>query len=157
VSEEAVQRLFGRITREQLTADDLAGGEGGVRQLQQQETDQVIALDLLEADDDAAADGNQRGNQRPGIEPPGQRIVEQRDVDRCEHGEQQDFGHRQDSKAAVEAKVSDAELQGPREPEATRRPGRPRQRVKGMNTRAAMATRTSTARSLSTWPARYWP
>lgn len=40
---------------------------------------------------------------------------------------------------------------------ASRRVGRPRQRVKGRNTSAAISTRASTAKSLSTRPARYSP
>ncbi|MNC38045.1 hypothetical protein D3C75_866340 [compost metagenome] len=40
---------------------------------------------------------------------------------------------------------------------ATSRIGRPRQTVNGRNTRAATSTRASTAKSLSTWPARYSP
>ena len=40
---------------------------------------------------------------------------------------------------------------------AASRAGRPRQTVNGKKIRAATATRASTAKSLSTWPARYWP
>ncbi|MCY1396042.1 hypothetical protein D9M71_110020 [compost metagenome] len=124
MAEVAMQRLLYRIARQQLAAQHLAGGEGGVGDLQQQEAEQVVALQRLEADDRPAAHRHHGGDQRPRVEPAGQGVVEQGHVDRREHGEQQHLGHRQHGEAAVQAQVGDAELQRAGQPEAGQQPPR---------------------------------
>ena len=62
MAEEVVKRYFGRVLGEHFPAQHLASGEGGVGHLQQQETDQVIALDLVEAKDNPAGYCHARGD-----------------------------------------------------------------------------------------------
>ena len=115
--EQAVERHFGRVAHEQATAQHLPRREARVGHLQQEEPGQVLAGERLEADQDAAADRDQRGGERPAVEAPLQGVVEQGHVDRRQHGEQQDLRHRQHAEAAIKAQVGDAELQGASEPE----------------------------------------
>ena len=58
MAEEAMQRHIGRVTGEQLSTKHLAGREAGIGNLEKDEADQVVALQSLEADDDAAADSD---------------------------------------------------------------------------------------------------
>ena len=58
MAKEAVHRLLCRIALKKLATEHLAGGKGGVGNLQQEKTDQVFAFDIFESDNDAAGHGN---------------------------------------------------------------------------------------------------
>ena len=82
-SEESVQRLFGRVTRKQLAANTWPAAKVAFASCSSRNRSGTRPRSSR-TNDDAAAHGNQRRDQRPGIETPGQYVIEQGDVDRRE-------------------------------------------------------------------------
>ncbi|MCY1175301.1 hypothetical protein D9M73_155330 [compost metagenome] len=99
------------MASDQVTVQHLASGVGKVGQLQQQEADEELAADAVEADHGGARYRNQRGQQRPRVEATVQGVFDQRPVQRREDGEQQHFWHREHAETQVQADVGDAVLQ----------------------------------------------
>ena len=95
----------------------------------------------------AAQHRHQRGGRAQKLKRRVEQVVEQGHVDRRQHGEQQNLGHRQHVEAQVQADVGDAELQRADQhhpADETRFDAAPA--VSGRNTRPARRTRVSTAK-----------
>ena len=90
----------------------LAGGEGQVGQLQQQEPGQEVLAEPIVANDPRPQRRHRRGQQGHRRTAPVQGIINQRNIERCKDGEQQHFGHRKVAERPVQAKVGHHELQG---------------------------------------------
>ncbi len=106
-----MQRYVGGVTLRQMLVGHLAGGKGEVGQLHEQEAAEKIAGNAVVTDKSGAEHCDGRGDQCPGVEAAVERVIDQRHVQRREHGEEQHLGHRQHVEAQVQAQVGDAELQ----------------------------------------------
>src|SRR5690606_24833086 len=95
----------------QVCITDLAGGECQVGQLQQQKTLDVGFADAVVTDDGRPQHGQQGSHDRADTEVASQCVVDQRDVQRGEDGEQQHLRDAQKLEGQVQADVGDAELQ----------------------------------------------
>ncbi len=94
-----------------MLVEHLAGGEGEVGQLHEQEAAEKIAGNPVVTDEPGAEHRDGCRDQRPGVEATVERVVDQRHVQRREHGEQQYFGDRQHVETHVQAEIRHAELQ----------------------------------------------
>ncbi len=106
-----MQRYVGGVTLRQMLVGHLAGSKGEVGQLHEQEAAEKIAGNAVVTDKSGAEHCDGRGDQCPGVEAAVERVIDQRHVQRREHGEEQHLGHRQHVEAQVQAQVGDAELQ----------------------------------------------
>ncbi|MNZ52894.1 hypothetical protein D3C78_707580 [compost metagenome] len=105
-------RQVAGVARDQVPVQHLAGGIGEVGQLQQQEADEEVRADAVEADHCRARHRHQGRHQRPGIEAPVQGIFDQGHMQGREDGEQQHFRHGQHPEAQVQTDIGNAVLQG---------------------------------------------
>ncbi|MNM70184.1 hypothetical protein D3C81_818080 [compost metagenome] len=112
VAKAGVVRQVTGVARDQVAVQHLAGGIGEVGQLQQQEADEELAADAVEADHRGTGYRHQRSQQCPWVETPVHGVFDQRHVQRREDGEQQHLWHREYAEAQVQADVGDAVLQG---------------------------------------------
>ncbi len=111
VAKTLVVRQVAGVACYQVAVQHLAGGVGEVGQLQQQEADEELAADGVEADHRRAGHRHQRCQQGPRVEAPAHGVFDQRHVQRRENGEQQHLRHGEHAKAQVQADVGDAVLQ----------------------------------------------
>ena len=92
---------------------DHADGEADIRRLHQQQPPPEMLTQLVIADNRRAQHRQQRAEDiAPTQTPAAQQVVDQRDVQRRQHGEQQEFRHRQVQIGAEAEQVHDAQLEG---------------------------------------------
>jgi hypothetical protein len=121
-------------------------GEADIRQLHKHQAGPEVVAHFVIANDRRTNNRQQRTQRiAPAQATLAQQIVNQRDIERRQHGKQQEFGYRQVNVSAEAEQIHDAELHRPHQHvQQNGFSDCPRVRRNGRNTSAASPTRIST-------------